>query len=402
MPLPFGIKAPSKGTVIFGSIVAAIGGTVYTSNHYATESRKRLCDQVSWLAERPCDVHEIPRKVSVYISAPPGDGLEKSRSWFREYVKPILVAGAVDYEIKEASGPGQIEFAVRDEIVRRRRIAAAQKERKEQESSNISPSSPEQKNAFSAMNPPTLDAIKHKKEEHLVDGVLAIGRQAWREVLSGIVLGCKAPLVVIPPAVPESETNTNNKNEEDINKEKNIEGTKDELDLDLALGVDAASSDSGSGADQSNEEITPVEPEPVAEKLMMDEIAVNGNGNVDSDTTNSTDSSASQERFDIPPVLSPVMYIPQENIIGWTNIPYRLFMWAADYQRIEKVGKYVVAAVLNETRPLRPEDENQGESEKVYWIGDDDTKELVQRDTPIVVDDRLRGHLTTYTSKDLP
>ncbi|OAD66664.1 hypothetical protein PHYBLDRAFT_99354, partial [Phycomyces blakesleeanus NRRL 1555(-)] len=336
------IKAPSKGTVIFGSIVAAIGGTVYTSNHYATESRKRLCDQVSWLAERPCDVHEIPRKVSVYISAPPGDGLEKSRSWFREYVKPILVAGAVDYEIKEASGPGQIEFAVRDEIVRRRRIAAAQKERKEQESSNISPSSPEQKNAFSAMNPPTLDAIKHKKEEHLVDGVLAIGRQAWREVLSGIVLGCKAPLVVIPPAVPESETNTNNKNEEDINKEKNIEGTKDELDLDLALG-------------------------PVAEKLMMDEIAVNGNGNVDSDTTNSTDSSASQERFDIPPVLSPVMYIPQENIIGWTNIPYRLFMWAADYQRIEKVGKYVVAAVLNETRPLRPEDENQGESEKVYW-----------------------------------
>lgn len=29
----------------------------------------------------------MPRKVIVYITAPPGDGLEKSRVWFREYVK---------------------------------------------------------------------------------------------------------------------------------------------------------------------------------------------------------------------------------------------------------------------------------------------------------------------------
>lgn len=29
----------------------------------------------------------MPRKVTVYITAPPGDGLEKSRTWFREYVK---------------------------------------------------------------------------------------------------------------------------------------------------------------------------------------------------------------------------------------------------------------------------------------------------------------------------
>ncbi|KAI7896702.1 uncharacterized protein EV154DRAFT_491893, partial [Mucor mucedo] len=32
-----------------------------------------------------CD--EMPRKVTVYITAPPGDGLEKSRTWFCEYVK---------------------------------------------------------------------------------------------------------------------------------------------------------------------------------------------------------------------------------------------------------------------------------------------------------------------------
>ncbi|KAI7891425.1 mitochondrial import inner membrane translocase subunit Tim54, partial [Mucor mucedo] len=63
---------------------------------------------------------EMPRKVTVYITALSGDGLEKSRIWFREYVKPILVAGAVDYEIKEAKSPGQIETSVMEKIVQRR------------------------------------------------------------------------------------------------------------------------------------------------------------------------------------------------------------------------------------------------------------------------------------------
>lgn len=33
----------------------------------------------------------MPRKVTVYITGPPGDGLEKSRVWFREYVKVSLI-----------------------------------------------------------------------------------------------------------------------------------------------------------------------------------------------------------------------------------------------------------------------------------------------------------------------
>lgn len=55
--LPFGIKAPSRGTLIFGSIVAGISGVVYASNHYSKESRQRLFDRVSWMADRPLGVH---------------------------------------------------------------------------------------------------------------------------------------------------------------------------------------------------------------------------------------------------------------------------------------------------------------------------------------------------------
>jgi import inner membrane translocase subunit TIM54 len=57
MPLPFGLKAPSKGTLIFSAVAGAVSGTIYTSNKHAEESRKRLAQQVSFLAERPCGVH---------------------------------------------------------------------------------------------------------------------------------------------------------------------------------------------------------------------------------------------------------------------------------------------------------------------------------------------------------
>jgi hypothetical protein len=56
MSLPFGLKAPSKGTLIFSGVAGAISGIIYTSNKNAEESRKRLAQRVSFLADKPCGV----------------------------------------------------------------------------------------------------------------------------------------------------------------------------------------------------------------------------------------------------------------------------------------------------------------------------------------------------------
>ncbi|KAI7891453.1 mitochondrial import inner membrane translocase subunit Tim54, partial [Mucor mucedo] len=171
--MPFGLKVPSKNTLIFSGVAGGIAGLVYSSNKYAQDARTRLSQRVSFLADRPCGVHEMPRKVTVYITAPPGDGLEKSRTWFREYVKPILVAGAVDCEIKEAKSPGQIETSVMEEIVQRRREAAEAAKNK----SNTGFTTP-------------VDNMNNKKKSEVVsDGILGIGRNANREVLSGLAKG---------------------------------------------------------------------------------------------------------------------------------------------------------------------------------------------------------------------
>ncbi|KAI7891463.1 mitochondrial import inner membrane translocase subunit Tim54 [Mucor mucedo] len=183
--MPFGLKVPSKNTLIFSGVAGGIAGLVYSSNKYAQDARTRLSQRVSFLADRPCGVHEMPRKVTVYITAPPGDGLEKSRTWFREYVKPILVAGAVDYEIKEAKTPGQIETSVMEEIVQRRREAAA-------EAAAIAESTdhePLENKSNTGFTSPVENMNNKKKSEVVSDGILGIGRNANREVLCALGKG---------------------------------------------------------------------------------------------------------------------------------------------------------------------------------------------------------------------
>ncbi|CEP14201.1 hypothetical protein [Parasitella parasitica] len=352
MPLPFGLKAPSKGTLIFSSVAGAISGIIYTSNKNAEDARQRLTQSVSFLADRPCDVHEMPRKVLVYISAPPGDGLEKSRNWFREYVKPILVAGAVDYEIKEARSVGQIENSVIEEVVKRRReteevLKTAEKNQEQVDNEELSGFS---NNPFAS---PQMKEMTKKKAEKVVDydGILAIGRNAYREVLSGLSKGCDASLA----AVSEEQ--------------KTPDGT--------------------TGEEEQTQQFEQTAVVPVTfdetEKIGLELQHQN-----------------EEKHFSLPSKLSPVMYIPHVNIIGWSNIPYRIWMWYFDNRRIENVGKYVVAAVLNHTRPVEDRDADLGQHEKKYWIGDEDVEELKKNDSPIVIDQRLIDKLSTYTTEDLP
>ncbi|EPB91273.1 hypothetical protein HMPREF1544_01789 [Mucor circinelloides 1006PhL] len=364
MPLPFGLKAPSKGTLIFSGVAGAISGIVYTSNKNAEDARRRLAQRVSFLADRPCGVHEMPRKVLVYISAPPGDGLEKSRNWFREYVKPILVAGAIDYEIKEARSAGQIENSVIEEVVKLRRETEASKsvEENPEQVDNVEMIG-HNNNPFTS---PQMNEMLKKKaaDKFEYDGILAIGRNAYREVLNGLSKGCDASLAV----VVEEEKAPEKLTEEAANQPK----------------------DDSEAQNQQPEQIedtpvTQVEQPTEAENVGME-----------------LQPKEEENHFSLPSKFSPVMYVPHVNIIGWSNIPYRLWMWYFDDKRIDEVGKYVVAAVLNNTRPIEERDADLGQQEKKYWIGDEEVEELKKNDGPIVIDERIIDKLSTYTSEDLP
>ncbi|SAM00800.1 hypothetical protein [Absidia glauca] len=396
MPLPFGFKAPSRGTLIFTGIVGSIGGSYFGSKYYSQQSRQALCDKVSWLADRPCGVHERPRKVQVFITAPPGDGLEKSRNWFGDYVKPVLVAAAIDYEVKESREPGQITAVVREQVIERRK--AEQLER--QTAMGSAEASTESTPGSNPFAPVMNDILKQQlAAQHDFDGVIAIGRNAWREVVNGLDQGCTVSLrqVALEEAEAErqkqqdeqqqqqqSEKEPDNANTEDTYQSSSNETTMESITMEqqqqqqdgLKSEVELMD-DTPMATETSNSSDYPPE--------QVESMTTNGNNN-------------SNDGFGVPASLSPIMYIPHENIIGWTNIPYRLYMWVVDYQRIERFGEDVVAVALNKTRPLQVDDLDVGHQEKKYWIGDDEAKTARDNDQPIQMDDKVRVELKTYAN----
>lgn len=80
-------RLPSRGWMIFWATVGTLGGLV-TRDHYLTvAAKKRVSDKVDVLAKQSCGVQDMPRKVTVYLTAPPGDGIHKTRHYFKQFVK---------------------------------------------------------------------------------------------------------------------------------------------------------------------------------------------------------------------------------------------------------------------------------------------------------------------------
>lgn len=276
----------------------------------------------------------------------------------------------MDYEIREGASEGSIESSVCEEIKRLRQKQQREREQQALTDASIENDGLAQERQKSNPFAPMMQEVQKKmKEQDQVDGILAIGRLAWREVLSGIAKGCHADLSAPEPSTTEPAAD---KLIEPTTAVETGDATLPETDL------------NGSTAAEDLKEPIQEQQQTKEEQLIEPEAF-----------------ETQKDTFSVPDSLSPVIYIPHENIIGWSNIPYRLYMWICDYKRVEAIGRYAVAAVLKETRPLEVRDVDQGESEKKYWLGDE-AKEALEKDTPITLEDRVREALKTYTSSDLP
>ncbi|CAG8710209.1 6308_t:CDS:2, partial [Ambispora leptoticha] len=119
-------KLPSKKFSAFIGVCTVIGVLLYRDNYLSSCGKTRVQDKVAHIARQPLAVNELPRKVTVYLAPPGGDGIHKTRIHFREYVKPVLIAAALDYDVVEGTRPGQLRSLVRDSIIKQRKLKAAE------------------------------------------------------------------------------------------------------------------------------------------------------------------------------------------------------------------------------------------------------------------------------------
>ncbi|KAL4935602.1 hypothetical protein BDV06DRAFT_125325 [Aspergillus oleicola] len=198
----FRFKLPSRNWMIFLTVAGSFTAALVYDRREKRRAQQKWCDLVAHLSKETLPIEETRRKLTVFLAAPPGDGLRNARDHFKEYVKPILVAAAMDYNVVEGRREGDVRAAFAEQIRKQRRRAG--------EASTV------------VEEPTTQDVIEQARQaigvrdEPGPRGDLILGRHTWKEYIRGLHEGWLGPLnppqpIPVPavevPEVPTAEGN---------------------------------------------------------------------------------------------------------------------------------------------------------------------------------------------------
>lgn len=383
------IRFPSRNWLIFWTVVATgVGGYAF-DKYEQGKARQKWMDRVSPYGEGSLSPNIRARKVTVYVAPPPNDYLDESMGVFRRYIKPVLNAGGVDFEIKSENRQGVIRSMVAADIRALRRELRENAEKLEQERIQnlwynkvkhwFSRSAPVDKellekkvdegqytlkNLLGVYYKNDLQEDEVKNEDAIVTdptghgGVICIGRGAYKEYLHGLHEGLLGPL------------------------EKPLES----VDVDVAregetLGEPALAPEVKTLDEVEQEEQTKLEtkPEPETEKEETDEEG-NKLQKVPKPFIASEDypsaALAPELQLDgnivtpsgVSPVFQqPVLVIPVRHLLGFLKTPQRIWRFYNRRHLVEEYGRAACCVVENLRGPFTADHVNWAQEEEADW-----------------------------------
>ena len=243
----------------------------------------------------------MSRTITIILAAPPGDGLRVAREHFHDYVRPILVAAALNWDVIEGRKEGEIQTGLAEKIRKMREKGA---EQRSQPKENDLSQDEALEAARKALGIREWDGIK---------GDLIIGRHTWKEYVRGLHEGWLGPMD--PPQDPTVPS------EDVISAEPTDQPPKDE----------------------SSSEDTTKKTDPKA---------------VTPPYITPSSYSAANLSPNCPSELSPSTAIPLPHILGFLNTPKRMYRFLQRRKLADSTGASVAALVLAaQTRPYRTEAE---------------------------------------------
>ncbi|PYH45938.1 Tim22-complex subunit TIM54 [Aspergillus saccharolyticus JOP 1030-1] len=184
-------RLPSRNWMIFWTITGSFTAALIYDRREKRRAQQKWCDLVAHLSKETLPVEQMRRKITVFLAAPPGDGLRVARDHFKEYVKPILVAASVDYQVIEGRREGEVRAGLAEHIRRNRRRAG--------EPSTV-------------VEEPSAESVVYETRTRIgvtdepgPKGDLVIGRHTWKEYIRGLHEGWLGPLDPPPPPPSASE-----------------------------------------------------------------------------------------------------------------------------------------------------------------------------------------------------
>ncbi|KAH9945851.1 inner membrane protein import complex subunit Tim54-domain-containing protein [Epithele typhae] len=163
---------PSRNWLIFLGVTGTVAGYYIYDRQQCKRIRQEYKDQVKDLADVPLGTKDLPRKVTVYGAKWLGDeDHDRSMKYFRKYVKPILVAAAIDYDMVTGRRLGDVARRVADDIREERR-------------------------KFAGLDPPPMNLLNlpnsspaEKHQRRLEGGIVIVGRHTLKEYMHGLKRG---------------------------------------------------------------------------------------------------------------------------------------------------------------------------------------------------------------------
>ncbi len=324
----FRFKLPSRNWMIFLSITGSWTAALVYDRREKKRVQKKWSDLVSHLSQEPLPTSALRRRVTIYLSAPPADGLLAAREHFHEYIKPILVAAALDWDVVEGRREGDVRAGLAERIRRLRKTKGEPSQEPVEEDVEQVVQQTRERAGFT--------------DEEGVQGDIVVGRHTWKEYVRGLHEGWLGPLDAPPPPV-EAQAPT--------------ELTPDPATSDSLppTPIDSLSSTPPQAADDAS----PTSPSPPT----------------DSSTTPPAEEQAPKEeakpakRKQPPPYIYPSDYpsatpspylpselppsntIPQPHILGFLNTPIRMYRFLNRRKLADDIGREVATAVLAYNRP---------------------------------------------------
>ncbi|KAL2019258.1 hypothetical protein VTK56DRAFT_9802 [Thermocarpiscus australiensis] len=283
-------KLPSRNWMIFWTVSAAISAAIIYDRREKKRAIAKWSHAVEHLAKEPLPDHlglAQPRKLTIYLSSPPGDGLRVAQDHYTEYVKPILAASGLDWEFVQGRREGDIRAYVAERVRRLRRSW----ENSDQPDPNKEPTKEEIVAEFRKS--------RGIKEYDGVRGDVVIGRHTWKEYIRGLHEGWLGSLT--PPPEPEP------------------------------LPVPPAT--------ESSQEEKPGEEQPTEEKKPKRPPQPRPH-NTTADYPTSTLPSRAPDEF------NPSAPIPEPHLLGFLNTPIRMYRFFNRRALADEIGREVAAVCL--------------------------------------------------------
>ncbi|CAF9935433.1 MAG: mitochondrial import inner membrane translocase subunit tim54 [Heterodermia speciosa] len=320
-------RLPSRNWLIFLSITGSFTTALLYDRYHKRKAQRRWCQVVSHLAEEPLPPDQIPRTVAIFLAAPPGDGLRAAREHFHEYIKPILVAGALDWEVIEGRREGEVRAGLASKIRRIRRRNGEHSADQDVEESVED----------------RLEDFRRGARIKIWDGVqgdLILGRHTWKEYVRGIHEGWLGPLD--PPAAPEPSF----PDPTTLLEPSSVPMTSSSQPLAPSDSLAHPTPDEAPQNSNSTESDILPQPEPPAQEP---EKPPDKQSPKISPTppyiipTVYTTSSLSPES---PPALPPTTVLPFPHLLGFLNTPIRIYRFLNRRHLADETGRSVATMVL--------------------------------------------------------